>query len=44
MEEWKNNGEHYRKLEDFFKELDSPWDEIGKKEREWLHYYAWLKK
>lgn len=44
MKEWKEHPEYYQRLEDFFIEAKSPWDEIGKNEREWLHYSAWLEK
>ncbi|MEG3439857.1 pentapeptide repeat-containing protein [Pannus brasiliensis CCIBt3594] len=40
-EQWKKNREEYSVLLD---EIDTPFDNAFKREREWLHYRSWLQK
>jgi hypothetical protein len=41
MDEWRRNPEFYLPLE---KRIKTPFDKAGQKEKEWMHYLAWLKK
>jgi hypothetical protein len=41
MDEWRKNPDYYKELE---KRIKTPFDKVGQKEKEWLHYLAWIKK
>jgi hypothetical protein len=41
MDEWRKNPDYYQTLE---KGIKTPFDKAGQKEKEWLHYLAWIKK
>ncbi len=41
MNEWRKNPDYYQPLE---KSIKTRFDKAGKKEIEWMHYLAWIKK
>jgi hypothetical protein len=41
MDEWRAHSDHYADLETYLK---TPFDKAGLKEKDWMHYLAWLKK
>ena len=41
MDEWRKNPDYYQTLG---KGIKTPFDKAGQKEKEWLHYLAWIRK